>query len=442
MAHGNHEARPSVSPSTRGEARNPSFGTPGRGPIDAVSHGAGPAGPGTRAAVGAYWFWPGLLIVMVVGLLVRGEALGAKALTPVEQVHVEAAGLRGLESSGSPFDWLADDASWARRTLRRPVGDAPPAPATPVLHGVAARLGTRVGLKAGIDIAAALRLLSLAFGAGCIFVVALLLRSVSPNEPLVALTGAAFTAVQLGAVTASRTGTGEHVAAFFLLVMIYGAWRLYGEVGERHTAALLAYGTLIAVSSCLALGFDPSARDYGAILAGAGVLLFRTGPNGVSNWPWYSRRTWTVLVALAPMAALVWLGLGDGEPRRVAIGPMLHARLASWPVLILLPLGLAGAFTRDIRWLIWLVLWAFVPALLGAAGPFRWTPSYAHYLAIDMVCIALAAEGAGVLWGLARHRVSGAFADAAAAGAVLWMSIVTWATVHGVGPARLLVELP
>ncbi len=385
----------------------------------------------------AFWFWPGLLLVMVVGLLVRSPDLDGRALDNVERAHFEAAGLGAITTAGSPVEWAKQDYYWARRTL----WDAPAA-APGVLQGISTRMATRAGLKVGFSRETALRLFSMILGAACIFLVALLLRSVCPDEPLVALTGAALAALQLGSVFLSRSGTGGPVAGFFLLVMIYAGWRLFRDVREQQMAALLGYGALIAVSSCLAFGFDPSAKTYGVILAVAGVLLFRTGPNGVSKWPWFSTRSWTVLIALAPLAALVAFGIGNGVPDHLSMEPFLHARFVSWPVLALAPLGLAGAFTRDMRWLIWLVLWTLVPALCSVTSGFHWAPPHAHYFTLHLMGIVLAAEGAGVLWGLARDRTPGALADAAVVGCLVWMGLVTWSTIHGVGSARLLVNLP
>lgn len=450
MAQGNHAASPSVSGSKGSRLGSHAPGV----------HETGPDGPGTRAAVGSLWFWPGLLLVMIMALLVRSENLSGRPLDSMERAHFDAAGLGAITAGGSLAGGVKDDVAWAKRSLRvsrgasrgasgGDSGSASSLASSPgVLHGVTARMATRIGRKVGMSRVSSLRLFSMLFGVASVFVVAMLLRSTSPDEPLVALTGAAFAALQLGAVYGSRMGTGGAASAFFLLVMIYVGWRVFRGLGEHRTTELVGASALIAASSCAAYGFESDVKIYGAILAVAAVLLFRTGPRGVSKWPWYSKRTWAVLIGLAPLAALVWLGVGDNggardaESRSVAPSLLLHSRLACWPVFALTLLGLAGAFTRDMRWLIWLVLWAPIVALAYASESFHWMPSDAYYIAINLMGIVLAAEGAGVLWGLARDRVPEALADSAVIGTLLWMGLVTWSTTHGAGLARLAVQLP
>jgi hypothetical protein len=108
-------------------------------------------------------------------------------------------------------------------------------------------------------------------------------------------------------------------------------------------------------------------------------------------------------------------------------------RQISWPILLLAVVGVAGAFTRDMRWLIWLALWIVLPSALLFLR-FNYPNLARIYLPVDVMIVVLAAEGLGVLWGIARTRVTVALADAVCVAAIGWCAAVTWSTVI-VGPA-------
>ena len=127
---------------------------------------------------------------------------------------------------------------------------------------------------------------------------------------------------------------------------------------------------------------------------------------------------------------------GWWQRRELAFGYLLDVvavpRQISIPVLALALLGLAGALTRDAKWLVWLVAWAVVPTLLLFLR-FNFPELARIYLPVDVILVVLAAEGLGLLWTVARGRLGGALADGTAALAVVWCGLVTWSTLF-VGP--------
>ena len=212
----------------------------------------------------------------------------------------------------------------------------------------------------------------------------------------------------------------------------------------------------IAVTSVLSYGFHEMATVYTFILAIIVLLQFAKSPNGTSRWPWKSRRVAFGLLACVPVGALTLLLIFYSEYARNTwfSSPYGHefswleVRKYSalllwdqsifgqigWPVLGLAVVGAAGAFTRDMRWFIWLVLWAVLPTLLMFLK-FE-NPSLARiYLPVFVVLCILAAEGLGVLWAITRHRGARAVADAIAIGALAWCATVTYAT-YVAGPSH------
>ena len=301
----------------------------------------------------------------------------------------------------------------------------------------------------------ALRLDQAVFGALTALLVLLWLRRVAPREPLVAIAGGALMAVQLGHVLVSRTGWGQAACTFFLMWMIAIAWRMYAEAGERDTRALLRGALGITLTSLAAYGFHEMATVYTFVLALFVALLFSSGPDGVRLAPWRSRRVAFGLAGCIPVGALTvgllffsefarakWFSssldatYGWWQRRELAFTYLLDVvalpRQVSFPVIGLAVLGLAGALTRDAKWLVWLVAWATVPTLLLFLR-FNFPELARIYLPVDVILVVLAAEGLGVLWTVARGRAGRALADGTAALAVVWCGLVTWSTIF-VGP--------
>ncbi|MEM6671770.1 MAG: hypothetical protein AAF726_02940 [Planctomycetota bacterium] len=419
-----------------------------------------PAGAGTRAAAGRRWLWPGLFLVTLLALALRGHDLDAGRMSPDDGEFLHSARIHELDLAGSPGDWLAEDRAWVGE-LREDFGRVEGRSTFQhgYLHQLCIRFSARLGERVGFGRVAALRLDQAIFGALTALLVGLWLRRVAPREPLVALSGAALLAVQLGHVLVSRSGWGQAACTFFLVWMIAIAWRMYATARDDETGRLVRGACGVAVTSLLAYGFHEMATVYTFVLAVVVVLLFRKGPDGVGRWPWRSRRVLFGLLGCVPVGALTiglllfseyaqetWFsaslveGLGWRETRRLALVYLVDtieaARQVSWPILALAVVGLAGAVTRDPRWLVWLVAWIVLPTLLLFLR-FNFPQLARIYLPVDVVLVVLAAEGLGFFWGLARTRLATALADAAALLAIGWCGAVTWSTVFA-GPDALL----
>ncbi|MEM9381737.1 MAG: hypothetical protein AAGB93_17410 [Planctomycetota bacterium] len=410
-----------------------------------------PAGAGTRAAIGRAWVLPGALLVLVIALVLRVHDVDDGRMSPDDGDFLRSARVHALEPGASPATWIAEDRAWAGE-LAEDFGrvEGRSTYQHGYLHQLCIRYAVRAGERLGFGRVAALRLDQAVFGALTALLVLLWLRRVAPREPLVALAGGALMAVQLGHVLVSRTGWGQAACTFFIVWMIAIAWRMFAEADERDTRALARGALGIAVTSLLAYGFHEMATVYAFLLAVLVVLLFRAGPDGVSRWPWRSRRVLFGLLGCLPVGlqTIGLLGFSEyaretwfsasitsftwWEVRRLAFLYLFDTvgilRQISWPILGLALVGLGGAFTRDVRWLVWLVAWAVLPtALLFLRFNF---PQIARiYLPVDVIVVVLAAEGLGALWGLARHRAAVAVADAVAVLAIVWCGAVTWSTL-------------
>ncbi|MEM8710736.1 MAG: hypothetical protein AAGG01_07265, partial [Planctomycetota bacterium] len=256
-------------------------------------------------------------------------------------------------------------------------------------------------------------------------------------------------ALQAGHVAVSRSGWGQAACTFFLIWMMMIAWKMHVTANEGDTKRLLRGSLGIALTSTIAYGFHEMATVYTFVLAVIMVLQFFKSPNGTSRWPWKSRRVLFGLVGCIPVGLLTLVLLFYSEYaqktwfsspysntfswleiRRFSALYLWNAGIFSqigWPVLALAVVGLVGAFTRDMRWLIWLVLWATLPTVLLFLK-FE-NPSLARiYLPVFLVLIILAAEGLGVLWAVGRDRGGRAFADAMAIASIAFGGAVTYAT--------------
>ncbi len=411
-----------------------------------------PAGTGSGASISPAWLLPAAIAIALVALFLRGKGLDQGRMSPDDGEFLWSAQIHQIDPGGGPAVWLEEDRGWGADLVddfskdegrsTYPHG---------YLHQLSIRYATRLGARAGFGRVTALRLDQAVFGALTSLLVLLWLRRVAPREPLVAIAGGALMAVQLGHVLVSRTGWGQAACTFFLMWMIAIAWRMYTEADERDTRALVRGSLGITATSLLAYGFHEMATVYTFVLALFVPLLFRRGPDGVGRAPWRSRRVAFGLAACIPVGALT-IGLlffsefarakwfsssldatyGWWQRRELAFTYLLDVvavpRQVSFPVLGLAVLGLAGALTRDAKWLVWLFAWATVPTLLLFLR-FNFPELARIYLPVDVILVVLAAEGLGVLWTVTRGRVGRALADGAAALAVVWCGLVTWSTI-------------
>jgi hypothetical protein len=413
-----------------------------------------PAGTGSGASLPGRWtraiVWIGALLIVGIALVSRGYDLDGGRMSPDDGWFLRSARAQDLTPGFEPAKWVKDDLAWGE-LLVEDFGRAE-APRTfqhSYLHQLVIRYAVRAGWVLGFGHVAALRLDQAILGALTALLVLLWLRRLAPNEPLIALCGGAFVAVQTGHVAVSRSGWGQAACTFFLVWMMMIAWKMHTTAGERDTGRLLRGSVGIAVTSLIAYGFHEMATVYTLILAVIIALQFSKAPNGTSRWPWKSRRVAFGLAACLPVGALTVMLLLYSEYARNTwfSSPYGHAftwlevrkfsalflwntsifAQVGWPILGLSVVGLAGAFARDMRWLIWLVLWAVLPTLLLF---FKFeNPSLARiYLPVFVVLCVLAAEGLGVLWAVGRHRGGRAVADAIAIGALGWCGTVTYAT--------------
>lgn len=424
-----------------------------------------PAGTGSWASLGPRWAkpitWVGLALVLLVALFVRTEDLDGGIMSPDDGWFLRSARADQLTGGVDPIQWIHEDHEWVG-ILAEDFGRAE-SPRTfqhSYLHQLVTRYAVRAGSILGFGHVAALRLDQALFGALTALLVFLWLRRIAPEEPLIALSGAALLAVQVGHVALSRSGWGQAACTFFLIWMIMIAWRMHTTAGEGDTGKLVRGAAGIALTSVIAYGFHEMATVYTLVLAVIVVLQFAKAPNGTSRWPWFSRRVLFGLLGCVPVGALtlVLLFYSEYAQNTWFTSPYGHAyswlevRTLSakylwkigvfaqigWPVLALAPIGLAGAFTRDMRWLIWLVLWAVLPTLLLFLK-FE-NPSLVRiYLPVFVILVILAAEGLGVLWALGRSRGGRAFADAIAFLAIGWCAVSTYATFMA-GPSHPLFE--
>ncbi len=421
---------------------------------------AAPAGTGSGASIARIWLLPAALAIVLVALFLRGKGLDQGRMSPDDGEFLWSAQIHQIDLASGPGAWLEEDREWAADLVRDFSQDEGRSTYPHgYLHQLSTRYAARLGAKAGFGRVAALRLDQAILGALTSILVLLWLRRVAPGEPLVAIAGGGLMAVQLGHVMVSRTGWGQAACTFFLVWMISIAWRMYTEAGERDTRALARGAAGITATSLLAYGFHEMATVYTFVLAVLVVLLFRTGPTGQSVAPWRSRRVAWGLAACIPVGALTvgllffsefardkWFSssldatYGWWQRRELAFGYLLDVvavpRQISIPVLALALLGLAGALTRDAKWLVWLVAWAVVPTLLLFLR-FNFPELARIYLPVDVILVVLAAEGLGLLWTVARGRLGGALADGTAALAVVWCGLVTWSTLF-VGPGAAL----
>ena len=404
---------------------------------------AAPAGTGSGASIARIWLLPAALAIVLVALFLRGKGLDQGRMSPDDGEFLWSAQIHQIDLASGPGAWLEEDREWAADLVRDFSQDEGRSTYPHgYLHQLSTRYAARLGAKAGFGRVAALRLDQAILGALTSILVLLWLRRVAPGEPLVAIAGGGLMAVQLGHVMVSRTGWGQAACTFFLVWMISIAWRMYTEAGERDTRALARGAAGITATSLLAYGFHEMATVYTFVLAVLVVLLFRTGPTGQSVAPWRSRRVAWGLAACIPVGALTvgllffsefardkWFSssldatYGWWQRRELAFGYLLDVvavpRQISIPVLALALLGLAGALTRDAKWLVWLVAWAVVPTLLLFLR-FNFPELARIYLPVDVILVVLAAEGLGLLWTVARGRLGGALADGTAALAVVW----------------------
>ena len=413
-----------------------------------------PAGTGSGATPPERWggpiLWLGALLIIVIALCVRGYDLDGGRLSPDDGWFLRSARSQDLTPGIKPAEWIKQDKEWGK-LLVEDFGRAE-APRTfqhSYLHQLAIRYGVRAGWIVGFGHVAALRVDQAVLGALTALLVLLWLRRVAPNEPLIALAGAGFVAVQTGHVAVSRSGWGQAACTFFLIWMMMIAWKMHTTAGERDTGKLIRGSLGIVVTSLLAYGFHEMATVYTLILAVIVLLQFSKAPNGTSRWPWKSRRVAFGLVACIPVGLLTlmlffyseyakdtWFSSPHfsnyswREVRKFAAMLLWRSSIFAqigWPILALAAIGAAGAFARDMRWLIWLVLWAVLPTLLLFLK-FE-NPSLARiYLPVFVVLCVLAAEGLGVLWAVGRHRGARAVADAVALGSLAWCGTVTYAT--------------
>ncbi len=392
----------------------------------------------------------GAIAILIVALMSRGYDLDGGRMSPDDGWFLRSARAQDLTAGVEPAQWIKDDKEWAG-LLVEDFGRAE-APRTfqhSYLHQLVIRYSIRAGWILGFGQVAALRLDQAVFGALTALLVLLWLRRVAPNEPLIALAAAGFVALQTGHVAVSRSGWGQAACTFFLVWMMMIAWKMHTTAGERDTGKLVRGALGIAVTSLIAYGFHEMATVYTLILAVIIALQFSKAPNGTSRWPWKSRRVAFGLAACLPVGALTLMLLFYSQYARNTwfSSPYSHQftwweirkfsaaflwkssifAQIGWPVLGLSLVGAAGAFARDMRWLIWLVLWAVLPTLLLF---FKFeNPSLARiYLPVFVVLCVLAAEGLGVLWAIGRHRGARAVADAVAIGALAWCGVVTYAT--------------
>ncbi len=413
-----------------------------------------PAGTGSGATPPERWrkpiLWLGTLLILAIALCARGYDLDGGRMSPDDGWFLRSARSQDLTSGIEPAEWVKQDVEWGK-VLVEDFGRAE-APRTfqhSYVHQLAIRYGVRAGWIVGFGHVAALRVDQAVLGALTALLVLLWLRRVAPDEPLIALAGAGFVAVQTGHVAVSRSGWGQAACTFFLIWMMMIAWKMHTTAGEGDTRRLIRGSIGIAVTSLLAYGFHEMATVYTLILAVIVLLQFSKSPNGTSRWPWQSRRVAFGLAACIPVGLLTLMLLFYSEYARNTwfSTPYSHhytwlqirefsasflwkssifAQIG-WPVLGLAAIGAAGAFARDMRWLIWLVLWAVLPTLLLFLK-FE-NPSLARiYLPVFVVLCVLAAEGLGVLWAVTRHRGARAVADAVAVGALAWCGTVTYAT--------------
>jgi len=417
---------------------------------------APPAGTGSGASVSATWLLPAAIAIVLVALFLRGKGLDQGRMSPDDGEFLWSAQIHKIDPYGGPGTWVEEDRGWGADLVddfskdegrfTYPHG---------YLHQLSIRYATRLGARAGFGRVTALRLDQAVFGALTALLVLLWLRRVAPREPLVAIAGGALMAVQLGHVLVSRSGWGQAACTFFLMWMIAIAWRMYAEAGERDTRALFRGALGITLTSLAAYGFHEMATVYTFVLALLVALLFRSGPDGVRLAPWRSRRVAFGLAGCIPVGALTvgllffsefarakWFSssldatYGWWQRRELAFTYLLDVvalpRQVSFPVIGLAVLGLAGALTRDAKWLLWLVAWATLPTLLLFLR-FNFPELARIYLPVDVILVVLAAEGLGVFWTVAQGRAGRALADGTAALAVAWCGLVTWSTIF-VGP--------
>ncbi|MFT7076938.1 MAG: hypothetical protein ACJA0P_002956 [Planctomycetota bacterium] len=355
-----------------------------------------------------------------------------------------------LTTGVDPLRWIRQDKEWLG-ILAEDFGraEAPKTFQHSYLHQLAIRYSVRAGWILGFGQITALRLDQAVFGALTALLVFLWLRRMAPEEPLIALSGGALMALQVGHVAVSRSGWGQAACTFFLIWMIMIAWKMHTTAGERDTKKLLRGAGGIAATSVVAYGFHEMATVYTLVLAVIVLLQFSSAPNGTSRWPWLSRRVLFGLLGCVPVGVLTLTLLFFSEYAQNTWFSSPYANQFSWleirtlsakflwknelfaqigwPVMVLAPIGLVGAFTRSMRWLIWLVLWAVLPTLLLFLK-FE-NPSLTRiYLPVFVILVVLAAEGLGVLWALGRHRAARAVADAVAIGAIGWCAVSTYAT--------------
>ncbi|MGB0331084.1 MAG: hypothetical protein ACPGPE_04625, partial [Planctomycetota bacterium] len=343
---------------------------------------APPAGTGSGASISAIWLLPAAVAIALVALFLRGKGLDQGRMSPDDGEFLWSAQIHKIDPNGGPETWMEEDRGWGTDLVddfskdegrsTYPHG---------YLHQLSIRYATRLGARAGFGRVTALRLDQAVFGALTALLVLLWLRRVAPREPLVAIAGGALMAVQLGHVLVSRSGWGQAACTFFLIWMIAIAWRMYAEAGERDTRALFRGALGITLTSLAAYGFHEMATVYTFVLALFVALLFRSDPDGVRLAPWRSRRVLFGLAGCIPVGALTvgllffsefarakWFSssldatYGWWQRRELAFTYLLDVvalpRQVSFPVIGLAALGLAGALTRDARWLVWLVAWA------------------------------------------------------------------------------------
>ncbi len=422
-------------------------------------HGQGtprplPAGTGSGASLSGRWrkpiVWLGALLILGIALISRGYDLDGGRMSPDDGWFLRSARCEDLAGGVKPAQWFKEDVEWGK-ILIEDFGraDAPRTFQHSYLHQLLIRYAVRTGRVVGFGHVAALRVDQAIFGAFTALLVLLWLRRIAPNEPLIALAGGAFVALQTGHVALSRSGWGQAACTFFLVWMMMIAWKMHTTAGEHDTGKLIRGSLGIALTSLLAYGFHEMATVYTLILAVIVVLQFPKSPNGTSRWPWRSRRVAFGLAACVPVGLLTlmllffseyargtWFSSPYGhdytwlEVRRYAVALLWKLSIfaqVGWPILGLALVGAAGAFARDMRWFIWLVLWAVLPTLLLFLQ-FE-NPSLARiYLPVFIVLCILAAEGLGLLWAVCRHRGARVVAHTVAIAALSWCGTVTYAT--------------
>lgn len=378
-----------------------------------------PAGTGTRTSIHRGWLLPGILALLAAALFLRSVNLGTRTLS-----EREAQAYQDARLGGYTIDFSSG-----------PAVDDPPArhiTASGILAAAAAEIMGRGRPTDPVP----LRIGDVLFGTLASLLIVLWLLSAAPHEPLTALAGGAFAAVQLASVHNSRLGTGVTMGATLWLAALLAARWVQLRASERQTIKLACGALLVGFLSGLGVLLDPATAPLGWLLGATALGLFTTDTTGAVRQPWASKRVWAMVLAAAVPLVLGAL-LDPLGPAPATLGARNQLMAVGPPLLVLIPLGLAGAFTRDMGWLVWLAVWGHgaPQVLVGASSPMSSPESVA--LPLFFQCM-LAAEGLALLWGLARHWLARRAVDLVALAALAWMGLWTWIILHPDAPDSIL----